>query len=117
MSTTLESTRVVKKMSPAQPGAMKLARRFGDALVCVRYRHDAQGQQRYTTVELVIECAPIQARGKADAMVAVKLDYNEKPLHSVVRASGGRWDPAAKLWRMPRKVAKQLGLLARVAQA
>ena len=50
-------------------------------------------------------------------MVAVKLDYNEKPLHSVVRASGGRWDPAAKLWRMPHKVAKQLGLLARVAQA
>ena len=48
MSTTLESTRVVKKMSPAQPGAVKLARRFGDALVCVRYRHDAQGQQRYT---------------------------------------------------------------------
>ncbi len=43
MAHALEGTRVVKKMSPSQPGALKLARRYGDALICVRYRHDAQG--------------------------------------------------------------------------
>jgi hypothetical protein len=116
MARDLEGTRVVKTMPPSQAGALKLARRYGDALVCVRYRHDAEGLNRYTTVELVVDRAPVQARAAADAVVGVKLDYNEKALHSMVRARGARWDAGAKLWRMPLSVAKQLSLLARVVQ-
>lgn len=37
---------VIKRMAPHQPGAVKLARRYGDALVCVRYRQDPDGQHR-----------------------------------------------------------------------
>ncbi|HKX41878.1 MAG TPA: hypothetical protein VJO99_12025, partial [Burkholderiaceae bacterium] len=57
------TTHVVKRLSPTQAGALKLARRYGDALVCVRYRHDAAGRHRYTTVELIIDEAPIVPRG------------------------------------------------------
>ena len=57
-----EKTRVVKKIPASQPGALKLARCYGDALVCVRYRHDAQGLNRYTTVDLMVDHAPIQSR-------------------------------------------------------
>lgn len=116
MAKSMAGTRVVKKMAPTQAGAMKLTRLYGDALVCVRYRHDAQGQHRYTTVELVVDRAPIQSRAALGQLVGVKLDFNDKPLRSVVRASGATWDAQAKLWRMPRTVAKRLGLLARVAE-
>ena len=113
----LEETRVVKTMSPTQPGALKLAQLHGDALVCVRYRHDAQGRRRYTTVELVVEIVPVRTKSTAADLeiVGVKVDYNEKELQSVVRKNGATWDRQAKVWRMPRKVAKELGLLKRGA--
>ncbi len=32
--------------------------RYGDRLVCVRYRDDAEGQRKITTVEIVAEERP-----------------------------------------------------------
>src|SRR4051812_41936053 len=55
MEARYADTRIVKRLSASQAGAIKLARRYGDALVCVRYRHDLQGRLRYTTVELVVD--------------------------------------------------------------
>ena len=55
MEPVYAQTTVIKRLSASQPGAVKLAQRFGGALVCVRYRHDAQGCIRYTTVELVVD--------------------------------------------------------------
>ena len=107
-------THIVKKMSPMQAGAKKLARRYGDALICVRYRHNAEGTTRYTTVELVVESVAVQKRSAADALVGVKLEFDDRTLRAVVQASGAEWDAKAKLWRMPRRVAKHLDLLARV---
>ena len=49
-----EHTRVVKKFSPSQPGAIKLARRYGASLVCVRYRESMDGVTRFITVELLV---------------------------------------------------------------
>ena len=57
-TTIRESCRVVKTLLPAQPGTLKLQRRYGDALLCVRYREDAGGTTRYTIVELVVDSAP-----------------------------------------------------------
>ena len=36
MEAIYADTRIVKRLSATQPGALKLARRYGDALVCVR---------------------------------------------------------------------------------
>jgi len=104
--------RVVKKLSPLQPGAVKLARQYGDALLCVRHRHDSEGSYRYTTVELVVDRAPIQHR--PGRMVGVRLALNERTLRLIACASGATWDPTTKLWRMPRQIAQRLGLLDRV---
>ena len=56
MTTTapLIKTRIVKRLAPDQAGAKKLARQYGNALVCVRYRQDPEQGLRYTTVELVV---------------------------------------------------------------
>lgn len=45
------ATKVLKKIEPGQPGALKWAQRYGPSLLCVRYRFDPAGTQRLTTVE------------------------------------------------------------------
>jgi hypothetical protein len=106
--------RVSKKLSPTQPGALKLARKHGDALVCVRYRIDAEGTHRYTTVELIVDRVPVVKR--ADRIVRIRLRYDESALRTKLRARGAEWDPLAKLWCLPYKVADQLGLRERIVK-
>jgi hypothetical protein len=111
-----ERTRVVKKLSPSQFGALKLARRFGDALVCVRYRQDEQGTRRYTTVELLVEEAPILKRRNDSDPVGVRIGLQESALRRQAIAHGATWDSKSKLWRMPRKTARLLKLTERVLE-
>ena len=112
MQSACAATHVVKRFSATQPGALKLARRFGDALVCVRYRHDPEGRYRYTTVELVVDEAPVKRRADLDATVMVHLAFNDTELQQLARAHGARWDDRQRLWAMPRRTAKKLELLA-----
>ncbi|MEO8060761.1 MAG: hypothetical protein ABI671_20825 [Burkholderiales bacterium] len=106
------ATHVTKRFSATQAGALKLARCFGDALVCVRYRHDPEGSYRYTTVELVVDEAPVVRRTDPDAKVMVHVAFDDTQLQKLVRAHGARWDNRQRLWAMPRRTAKKLGLLA-----
>ena len=106
------NTRVIKKLSATQPGSLKLARRYGSALVCVRYRCDKQGLIRYTTVELLVEEAVIQKRKPGIDMVAVRLEkMSWAGVRERIRENGGEWDPVAHVWRLPQSTAKRLGLL------
>jgi len=57
-----ESCRVAKKLKAGQPGTHKLLKVHGDALLCVRYRHDRLKLYRYTTIELIVDAAPIHRR-------------------------------------------------------
>lgn len=104
--------KVIKKLAPTQPGAIKLARRYGDALLCVRHRTDAGGTTRVTTVELIVETTPIQPR--AQSIVGVRIHYDESHLQRRAREAGATWDRAAKLWRMPKNVALALDLGPRI---
>ena len=42
-------------LRPGKKGTKKLVARFGDRLICVRYRYDARRRKRFTTVELIVE--------------------------------------------------------------
>ena len=106
--------KVLKKLSPHQPGARKLAQKYGKSLVCVRHRTDAKGQFRYTTVELLVDKTTVQPR--SERIVLLKINFNEGRLRTVVRAAGGTWDPNSELWLLPRRVAGVLNLLNRVVQ-
>jgi hypothetical protein len=103
--------RVLKKLGPEQAGVIKLARRYGDALACVHYRRSANGSHRYTAVELIVKAR----NGKAERNVGVRVGFNETQLRQQVR-DRAKWDPSARLWRMPLRAARQLGLLDRVVQ-
>ena len=43
------------EIEPGQKGTKRLVEKFGDALLCVRYRYDANRGVRLKTVELVVE--------------------------------------------------------------
>jgi hypothetical protein len=109
-------TRVVKKLAPDQPGALKLARRYGEALLCVRYRQDLEGLHRYTTVELVIDERPAIWARTDKTIVTVHLGPAEYALKSLAKSHGATWNTKTCLWHMPRAVARELGLLRRIVQ-
>ena len=113
-SVTRDRWRVAKKLLPGQPGTLKLARKHGEALLCVRYRLDQEGTQRCTTVELIVERVPVMRR--VDRMVAVRVRYEESSLRAVIRDRGAKWDQAGKVWRMPYRLAVSLGLKNRIVE-
>lgn len=106
--------RVTKTLEPQQPGTVRLTRQYGEALLCVRYRQDALGLRRYTTVELIVEATPIRPRPQR--MVRVDIKLREKALRTCALNAGARWDPKTKLWRMPLGVAEALGIRDRIGK-
>jgi hypothetical protein len=40
---------------PGEKGTQKLARQYGERLVCIRYRYDAARKKRFKTVELIVD--------------------------------------------------------------
>jgi hypothetical protein len=76
--------------------------KYGDSLLCVRYRYDESRGVRLKTVEIVVDekswQPPFQFRDSD--IVPVLVAYREKELREKLRSAGGRWDPLTKLWRI-----------------
>ncbi len=102
--------RVTKTLRPGQPGTLRLLRRYGDALLCVRYREDGNGQRRCTTVELIIDEGPVQRRLTDRTLVQVQLPWNDEQTRARALKLGARWNPAHRRWTLSLKLAKSLGL-------
>ncbi|HEX5686802.1 MAG TPA: hypothetical protein VFY73_22560 [Ideonella sp.] len=103
-----DATEVVKRLKPGQAGTRTLQRRYGPALVCVRYRKDtATGNTRFTTVELVVDHGP----PRFQPLVRVAIRFNDTDTRRQAIALGAQWDDLQKTWRMPRRGAIQLGLI------
>jgi hypothetical protein len=109
-----KTTRVVKTLWPKQAGTIRLTRRFGDALVCVRYRHDATGLHRFTTVEVIVDEAPVSGLRVDRRIYGVHIGLHESELRARAIGQGARWDNHSKLWRMRGKAIKFLGLRERI---
>jgi len=90
-------------LKPGQKGTKRLVEQYGDALLCVRYRRDEQRGVTLKTVELVVGEIPFRAGSgyRDDEIVPVVVAYGEKALRNRLKAAGGRWDPAEKLWQVP----------------
>lgn len=108
-SSPLSQLRVAKTYSPAQDGAKRFARRYGDQLVCVRHRLNDEGTVRHTTVELVVESTPIASRART--LVAVRMPHADRSTRALLLACGARWRPKNRYWILPHLVAKNLRVL------
>lgn len=114
----IAETKVSKKPPPGQNGTKRYRQEYGAALVCVRYRTDAN-RRRYTTVEIVVDERTLPGRvivGELDdgSVIAVRIEYHETELRTRVKQAGAKWDSEQRVWRMPYRVATQFGLQARV---
>ncbi|MCG3208398.1 MAG: hypothetical protein FOGNACKC_02002 [Anaerolineae bacterium] len=96
---------------PGQPGTKKLADKYGDRLVCVRYRYDRGRQRRYKTVELIIDEAEWIP---PEELVGVLVAWGEIEVARRVKNAGGVWLAGPKVWQLPYRQAVKLGLKARV---
>ena len=60
-------------LAPGQNGTKKLARRFGQRLICVRYRYDDATKRRFKTVELVVDEIPWERSRRPDPPVRIRV--------------------------------------------
>jgi hypothetical protein len=70
--TPLRTMRTRLHLKPGQKGTKQLLAQYGDRLVCVRYRYDAQRKTRFKTVELIVaqrDWDPPTPRFADDALV------------------------------------------------
>ncbi len=110
-------------LQPGQNGTKALVRKYGERLICVRYRYDAQTKQRHKTVELIEETVPWSPQGSreaslmqraADELVLVNIGFDERALREQARRAGGYWRPEEKAWSLSYGAAARLGLLERI---
>lgn len=106
---------VAKTMQADARGAIKLTRKFGETLICVRYRLSPDGTQRMTTVELEVDRVAVQR--KFNPPVSVKIYASEMKLMTQARAKGAWFNAKTRLWRMHQNDAYALGLAKRIARA
>lgn len=104
-------TRVVKTLWPPQAGTRALRKRFGGELVCVRYRQDPEGKHRYTTVELIVDHAPVRYHPSGVARHLLSAPFWDQHLRNQLMAHGAKWNHEEQAWQMTRATATKLGVL------
>jgi len=89
-----------KHLKPGQKGTKRLVEKYGDSLLCVRYRYDENRGLQLKTVEIVVEEKVLRSasRYRDEDLVKIIVAYTEKALRDRLKAVGGRWDPQEKLW-------------------
>ena len=113
----MQNTRIRLTLQPGQDGAKGLQAEYGDRLVCVRYRYDAQKQKRYKTVELVVaeeQWEPPAPRPAPEQIVAVRVSAPEATLRQQVKNAGGQWDGQRRVWKLRYDRVVALGLNKRI---
>lgn len=103
---------VAKTIAPGSPGSLKLLRRYGNALLCVRYRDDPAHARRLITAELVIEVRPIPNSHRS-SLVYIPLKPTESEARQTACLMGAKWSQTKQAWAMSRKTAERLNLLHR----
>ena len=115
--------KVTKTLQPGADGTKRYQRAYGERLVCVRYRRDAERQRRVTTVELVVEesqiidapaTATIDARNHPNTWVYVCVAFQELDIRARVRAAGATWNRHRRAWHIRYGDVLDLGLRDRV---
>ena len=104
-------------VAPGQRGARKLLVQYGDRLVCVRCRYDAQRRKRLKTVELIVEegaWEPPPSPPAGERLVPIRVAASELALRKQVKQAGGKWDSQRGVWVLCSAAVVELGLAARI---
>lgn len=108
-----------KKLKPGQPGTKRLVTQYGQSLLSVRYRYDAEQRKRFKTVELIIEESFWQPPAKpisGDEIVDLSVGVKEVDLQRKVKAAGGKWNYNRRVWEIRYDAVVKLELTDRITQ-
>ncbi len=96
-----------RTLAPGQNGNKKLCEEYGK-LLYVRCRYDAERQRR-----------PLDSsrQNAADAMVGVRVAFQEAEMQRNVKQAGGKWNPQRRLWEMRYDQAVAIGLEDRIEES
>ncbi len=104
-------------LQPGQPGTKKLLTRYGNNLICVRYRYDDEQHMVLKTIEIVVDRKPWNPRSKKipnTQMICLKIEYDEIDTRNQVKAAGGKWDPKRRVWQLCYGKVIELGMVGRI---
>ena len=107
-------------LKPGQKGTKGLLAEYGDRLICVRYRYDAQRRIRLKTVELVVaerHLEPPRPRFAHDQIVGLRVAFAEAAVRDRVKQAGGTWNPERRVWHLRYDRVIDLGLSRRIVGA
>lgn len=104
-----------RRLSAGQPGTKGMVQKYGEDLVCVRYRYDAEKKIKLKTVELIVDRGFWEKKAdKEEKRIELRIGFNERNLREKVKESGGIWNPRKKVWEFDLKLARKLGLEERI---
>lgn len=111
----LRTSRIVKTLRPGRPGTKKQSAQHGEVLVCVRYRHDALGLYRYTTIELVTDAALLIDPKRFDrTSFGIHIRPGERRQRLAAIALGARWSETDGLWWLRGGAIRKLRMMDRI---
>jgi hypothetical protein len=115
----LKEMKAYKHLKPGQAGTKRLMEKYGDSLICVRYRYDEVRGIKMKTVEIAIEETPWSPaiRFTDGDIVPVAVAYEETALRDKLRAMRARWDSVEKLWFVPYRFIRGTELEKRIPEA
>jgi len=109
--------RIRLHLKPGQKGTKQLLAQYGDRLICVRYRYDAQRKKRLKTVELLgaeRDWEPPRPRFAHDQIVGLRVAFADVALRDRVKQAGGTWNPKRRVWQLRYDHVVALGLTSRI---
>ena len=107
------TSRVRLHLKPGQKGTKQLLAQYGDRLICVRYRYDAQRKKRLKTVELLVaerDWQPPRPRFAHDQIVGLRVAFADVAVRDRVKQAGGTWNPERRVWQLRYDRVVALGL-------
>ncbi len=116
-SPEFSTARVRLHLKPGQKGPKQLLAQYGDRLICVRYRYDAQRKKRFKTVELLVaerDWEPPRPRLAPDQIVGLRVAFAEVAVRDRVKQAGGTWNPERRVWQLRYARVVALGLNSRI---
>ncbi len=108
---------VTKTMWPPQPGTVRFMTEHGPQLVCVRYRQDANGLRRYTTIEIAVDQAMVTSAKAKRQKLEVAIAYEEVELRAMARQLGAKWNAQKRTWELSGDAVQRLKLTNRARRS
>lgn len=108
--------KTTRTLLPGQSGTKRLAKEYGNKLVCVRYKYDEVNHHKIKTVEIIVDEGIWEKRSDIhpNKIVLIRIDYGEINLARLVKNAGGKWNKQKRAWEISYCMVKSLGLENRI---